>query len=172
MKLSNKLRMFVGLFAAGTALCTQAASAQSLRDFQHDRVTDTRASAAITIPLGAQRGSAQAKPRFDFTLATQNVGTSHSVTPLRIDPDFERQTLRAAKLSFTLEQNPRLLLNDQRIATFGPRLTADEEEGEDGGGGLGTAGWIVLGVGALAGVGFWFVDSFEDDLEDAFGIDD
>jgi len=66
MKLSKKLCLFV----AGTALCTQAASAQSLRDFQHDIATDTRASAAITIPLGARTGSAEAKPRFDFTLAT------------------------------------------------------------------------------------------------------
>lgn len=157
------------LFAAGTTLIAQAASAQSLRDFQYDRASDTRASAAITIPLGARRGSAQAAPRFDFSLSTQSVGASNTVTPLRFDPDFQRRTLTAAKLSFTLEQNPRLLLNDQRVATFGPRLTADEDEKS---GGLGTGGWILVGVGAAIGGGFLIAQAVEDDIADNLGIDD
>lgn len=156
------------VFVAGTALLSQGASAQTLRDFQHDRATDTRASAAITIPLGAQRGSAEAKPRFDFMLATQSIDDSNSVIPMRFDPDFERQTLRAAKLSFTLEQNPRLLMNDHQVVTFGPRLTGDEDEKSSG---LGTGGWILLGTAVAIGGGFLIAEIVKDDIEDAFGAD-
>lgn len=154
-----------GLLAAGTALWVQGASAQSLRDFQHDSVTDTRASAAITIPLGARGGSSEAKPRFDLTLATQQIGGSQSVTPLRLDTNVQRQALREAKVSLTIEHNPRLLLNDQRVATFGPRLTADEDD-QDGGGGLSTGAGIAIGLGILGGAFLWAGLETADELND------
>ena len=162
------------LFAAATALLAQSANAQSLRDIQHDGVKDTRASAAITIPLGALRGSAEAKPRFDFTLATQDMNSSSSVTPMRFDPNFKSRTLSKAKLSFTLEQNPRLLINDQRVATFGPRLTADEEsEDRNGGGSAATVLYVVGGV-ALLGVvsGIVVREGIEDSIQEVFDPED
>lgn len=158
-----------GLFVAGASLFAQGAQAQSLRDLHSEARIDTRASASLTIPLGAKARSDATKPRFDFVLETQSRGHSRSVTPLRFDANFQRQRVRAAKVSFTLEQNPRLLLNDQRVATFGPRLTADEDEKS---GGLGTGGWILVGVGVAIGGGFLISEVVKEDLEDAFGIDD
>lgn len=146
----------VCLFAAGAGLLAQGAQAQSqghsMRDLEGSGHNDTRANASITIPLGARRGSDAAKPRFDFSVATQTLGTSRTLTPLRFDANYERQTLRAATVSLTLEQNPRLLMNGQRVATFGPTLTADEDGDADGkGGGLGTGGAILIGLGLLSG---------------------
>lgn len=150
--------------------CTalHGAQAQSLRDLETSARNDTRTMASVTIPFGANSRSREATPRVDFAFETQKTAQSHSVTPLRIDPDYQRQSLRAATISFTLEQNPRLLLNDQRVATFGPRLTADEDEEKDGGG-IGAA-WVFIGLGALVGTGVLAAELLEDDLEDPFRV--
>ena len=157
------------VIVAGFGLLTQGAQAQNPRDLNIHGQTDTRATAALTIPLGATPRSRESKARLDFTFSTQRLGQSQSVTPLRVEPDFQRPAGQAAKLSFTIENNPRLLLNEQRVATFGPRLTADEEQG---GGGLGTAGWVVIGAGVIIGSGVLLAGAIVNDLEDAFGIDD
>lgn len=129
-----------------TALLSQGVAAQSLRDLNSNAGNDVRASAAITIPLGAVPRSSESKPRLEFSFETQRMDGPRSVTPLRFDPDFDRQTLQTTRFAFTLEQNPRLLLNDERMATFGSRLTADEDN--DSGGGSNAAGGILLGLGA------------------------
>ncbi len=141
------------VFVTGTALFAQGANAQRLRDFQHDSATDTRASAAITIPLGARRGSAEAKPRLDFALETHAIGASQTVTPLRFEADYQCQRLQATTISFTLENNPQLALNGRHVATFGPRLTDDDEDGSDRESrGLSTGEGVLIGLGVLSGV--------------------
>ena len=141
------------LAVAATGLLAQGVQAQSLRDWQYEGHRDTRASAAITIPLGARRGSEDAKPRLDFGLETHAMGASQSVTPLRFEADYQRPRLQATTISFTLENNPRLALNGRHVATFGPRLTADEEdESERESRGLSTGEGILIGLGVLSGV--------------------
>lgn len=151
---------------ACAALAANGAQAQSLRDWESNAGNDVRASAAITIPLGASPRSSESKPRLEFSFETQRVDGPSSVTPLRFDPDFERQSLHTASFAFTLEQNPRLLFNGDQMATFGPRLTADEEN--DSGGGAGVTGGILLGLGAAIGGGFLIAQIVQDDIEDSF----
>ena len=160
------------LFAASASLIAQSASAQSLRDWQLEGQGETRASASITIPLGARRGSADSKPRLDFSFEAQALGVPQSVTPMRFEEDLDRARIQATTVSFTLEQNPRLLMNGQRVATFGPTLHADEEGEDESGGGISTLGWIGIGVGALAGLSLWAGLEVRDDLQDAFGDPD
>lgn len=151
------------------ALLSQGVAAQSLRDWDSNADNDVRASAAITIPLGASPRSSASKPRLEFSFETQRMDEPGSVTPLRFDSGFERQTLHTARFAFTLEQNPRLLFSDTRIATFGSKLTADEDN--DSGGGS-VAGGILLGLGAAIGAGFLIGAIVQDDIEDAVRDDD
>lgn len=93
------------------------------------------------------------------------MGAPRSVTSLRFDPNFNRQTLQAAKFALTLEHNPRLLLNGARVATFGPRLTAQEDEDTDGGGGGDTVLYVVGGLVALGGLTAILVDEVDEVFE-------
>ena len=162
---------YAGAALISAALCGQAVSAQSLRDWHGEARSDVRASAAITIPLGAPRGSDASQPRVDFAFETQRLGTPDDVVPLRFDPQYERQAITRAELSFTLEDNPRLLMNGERVATFGPRLTADDD-GERGGGNN-TALYVVGGILAL-GIGATVLVTTEirDEFSDAIGPED
>lgn len=156
--------------AIGLAMAAQSVSAQqALRDFDARGQSDMRATASLTIPLGGKRDRASDRPRLDLALQSVRLGQSTGVTPLRFDPENQnRAEVRATRLSLTLENNPRLLINERRVATFGPTLTADEDE-ENGGGGD-TALYVVGGVLALGVVGVVAVFAdFNDAVEDAIG---
>ncbi|MEL6541483.1 MAG: hypothetical protein AAFQ34_08765 [Pseudomonadota bacterium] len=153
-----------------TTLGSQGLAAQSLGDWDRGASHDVRANAAITIPLGVPSRSRVRKPRLEFSFEAQRTDRLRSVTFVRFEPDFERQTFQAANVAFTLERNPRLLLNGERVAIFGPRLTADEDN--DKAGGLGVAGGLLLGLGAAIAGGFIIAEVVKDDLEDSIRGDD
>ncbi|MEL7518330.1 MAG: hypothetical protein AAFN48_05185 [Pseudomonadota bacterium] len=155
-----------------TTLGSQGLAAQSLRDWDRGASHDVRANAAITIPLGVPSRSRVRKPRLEFSFEAQRTDRLRSVTFVRFDPDFERQTFQAANVAFTLERNPRLLLNGERVAIFGPRLTADQDKDTENEGGLGVAGGLLLGLGAAIAGGFIIAEVVKDDLEDSIRGDD
>lgn len=155
---------------AALALGAQPASArQDLRDLDVQGRTDIRAVAAITIPLGGPRQARETAPRFDFAMQSQRIQADDASVLSNFDARRDsRVTLARTAVSFTFEQNPRLLMNGHRLATFGPWLTADnEEDSQDDGGQLGTVGLVVLGVGAAIAGGFLFADVIVDDIEDS-----
>ncbi|MEP2736120.1 MAG: hypothetical protein ABJP34_07450 [Erythrobacter sp.] len=147
-------RMLVGslklLFAGACALSVlpQVVSAQSLADWEKAGRSETRAMASITIPLGGGRQAEKTAPRLDFAIqsyrSTSVAPTIVSVDSFETNPRVQRQSV----VSFTLDRRPKLMLNGQRVATFGPTLYADEEEKSEKGGDN-TALLVIGGLGAL-----------------------
>lgn len=157
---------------AALALGAQPASAQqNLRDLDAEGRTDIRAVAAITIPLGGPRQARETAPRFDFAMQSQRIQADDASVLSNFNARGDnRVTLARTAVSFTFEQNPRLLFNGERLATFGSRLTADEDEGSEGGG-LKVAGGILIGLGVAIGAGFLIAEVVKDDLEDSISGD-
>lgn len=170
MKNSKQIALVATLMLG---ISSHGVSAQNnLRDFELTGRNDVRATASITIPLGGQRHSGNSAPRIDFAMDTMRVLPDDSRASLNLD--MHRAPVRPATLSLTLERNPRMLINGNRVATYGPQLTAqDEDQGsENGGGGGETALYILGGVAALIGSGFLIAAIVEDDIADALGVDD
>ena len=148
------------LAAASTLMIAQSAAAQSLHSFELGGEVDSRATVAVTIPLGGNRSSSETTPRVEFSLQSQRISTATAPDPFRFDSYRRDQfAIQQTNFALTFERNPRLLLNGQRVATYGPRLTADEDDGEGGGGP--STGVIVVGVlvaAAVAGTVFTVTD--------------
>lgn len=165
----TKLAVFA-LLANGGAVSAQ----QSLRDFEAVGQSDVRATASITIPLGGPRdASTETAPRLDFSLVNRRYQVDDVPSELLLDNRrapgfFERRTA----LSFTIEQNPQLFLNGRRVATFGPTLTAQEDQGDESdGGGLSTGAGIAIGAGVILGLSVILATTLEDEIEN-LGRDD
>jgi len=130
------------------------AQAQSYPNLDLQGRNDVRATASVTIPLGARRGSDAARPRLDFAMQSSVMSGARDQAELPITSDLRRRVIGQTRVSFTLEQNPRLLMNGNRIVSFGSRLTADEDETEDANGGGGnTALYVIGGILTLGVVG-------------------
>lgn len=144
-----KLRNFSAVLATG-ALASQPVAAQTLQDVVMDRQSEVRVSAGITIPLGGQRGKAARKPRFDLGFAQyqqrNDVLWLQQPTANALD-----QRWRTTKLSLTLEDNPRLMMNGVQMARFDLATYADEEESTDDEKGGGPSAGLILG-GLLGGM--------------------
>ncbi|WP_143182884.1 hypothetical protein [Parasphingorhabdus marina] len=140
----KRLHIWTGAFSI--ALLGQAASAQTLRSFELQGQSETRAVAKVTIPLGGQRSSADNTPRLDFAVQTHRFQPVKSDPALRFRANWDEQTSlqHQTSLSFTLEPAPRMLLNGKQLAKFGPTLQADQAEDEGGGGN--TALWVIGGL--------------------------
>lgn len=151
-----------------------AAAQHSLRDFQAAGQSDVRATASVTIPLGGVRDADDNAPRLDFALANRTYQTRDNQTDFRLNSvDDPAWAQRRAQFSLTLQQNPRLLVNGERIATFGPRLNADEDSGSNKGGGGNTALYVVGGLLAFGIVGTVIVATdVRDAVSDAIGPED
>ena len=93
----------------------------------------------FSIPLGRSTNRAKTKPRLDFVV--RNYATSSSQVSDWMTADRDRYT--EARLGFTLEKKPKLMLNNQIL-----HFTPQHEQTN-----IGTAGKIGLGVGAVALVG-------------------
>ena len=144
-------------------------SAQSLNGFENEGRVESRAMVGVSIPLGQAKRSEQTAPRVDFSFRSGRIGRSarfdHDV---RKAPDIGWQPERGSTLSLTLQGSPRLMLNGQRLATFGPELYADAEEEKDYGGGV--SPWLIGGA-AVLGVLVWATFETTDELEDIIDPD-
>lgn len=163
--MNRKMAAISGVLSAG--FMTQSASAQqTLQEYEIAGQSDFRAVVSATIPLGGNRSDARAAPRLDLALT----GRDYRPRDVQADtPAFRYQPPeRRVAFSLTMEQNPRLLINGERITSFGPRLTADEDEERSGGGN--TALYIlggVLVVGTVAAV--VTTTEIRDEFSDAIG---
>ena len=113
----------LGSLLALTALSVpQFAIAQSLHDFENAGRTEMRAMAGVTIPLGDSRKSHETKPRVDFSVESARIGQNSSFDHnYRSKPVVGWQPDRKSTLSFTLEQQPTMMLNGQRLRPTGQR---------------------------------------------------
>lgn len=157
------------LFLAGgcvVGLVAQPLSAQSLSDWERTGRAEVRATASVTIPLGGGNRAEETAPRIDFAMQNDRFG-GDDYNPMRFDvvPQV-RRAQRQSVVSFTLDNHPKMLVNGQKVATFGPTLTRDgdgEVEGGDGistGAAIGIGAAVVLVVVVLAGV-----DGIQDDFD-------
>lgn len=135
------------IFGAGCALAVvaQPAAAQSLSDWSNAGGSEMRAVASFTIPLGGSRKVGQTEPRLDFALQSYRIGPDRA-SHWQIDSAHNKRRLqRQSVVSFTLNRQPKLLLNGRKVVAFGPTLHADDD-GEKGGGGN-TALLVIGGLG-------------------------
>lgn len=167
-------QMFRNIAAAMAVMSlASTANAQSLRGFEANGASETRATVGITIPLGAARERLREKPRFDFAIETARVDAYSTPDALRIDPlELDRRNVRRASLSLTFEDQPHVLLNGA-APIYGSTLYAGqddrEEESEDSDDGrserttgqkVGRAAagaGLIVGTVALVGLGILVV---------------
>ncbi|WP_209347921.1 hypothetical protein [Pontixanthobacter sp. CEM42] len=153
--------------AMATLLLAQPVAAQSIRDLHYDDASDVRVSAGITIPFGGKSRSVETKPRFDFGF--EQSAQRNEVLLARPWYTNQAQERRRMTLSLTLEDNPRMLLNQQQVARFSLSTFADEadatEKPKKGGGntlliigGVLVTGYLVAAVAVTADA----VDAIED----------
>jgi hypothetical protein len=153
----------IRLLAVGVAAlvfgANGAAAQQSLRDIDDAGRSDLRATASISIPIGGRYRAGETAPRLELAMQTLVVRPGEARAVAGFEPYGNHRTVRArTALSFTLEQQPQMLLNGARIASFGPRLSADEAGGTDDKGtngktgGGGTALLVIGGVLAIGGL--------------------
>lgn len=126
------------LIACQFALLPSLAQAQSS---EFDRAFAPQAAEArlsFTIPLGNSSQKSKTAPRLNLGVRNYAQASSASTDWMRVD----RQDYRDVSLGFTLEERPKLMMNEQV-------LWRPEDEQAN----IGTAGKIGLGVGAVVLVG-------------------
>ena len=116
-------------------LTAQAQSSEFDRAFARQ---GAEARVSFTIPLGHSSEKSKTAPRLNLGVRNYAQASSASTDWMRVD----RQDYRDVSLGFTLEERPKLMMNEQV-------LWRPEDEQAN----IGTAGKIGLGVGAVVLVG-------------------
>ena len=116
-------------------LTAQAQSSEFDRAFARQ---GAEARVSFTIPLGHSSEKSKTAPRLNLGVRNYAQASSASTDWMRVD----RQDYRDVSLGFTLEETPKLMMNDQVL------LLPDNQQAN-----IGTAGKIGLGVGAVVLVG-------------------
>ena len=116
-------------------LTAQAQSSEFDRAFARQ---GAEARVSFTIPLGNSSQKSKTAPRLNLGVRNYAQASSASTDWMRVD----RQDYRDVSLGFTLEERPKLMMNEQV-------LWRPEDEQAN----IGTAGKIGLGVGAVVLVG-------------------
>ena len=165
-----KYGTIVVALAVATVAGQPVSAQQSLRDFENAGQSDLRASVSISIPLGGPKRNVESEPRIDFAMQSQRLQPETPRFQIAVDPvTVNSIAVRRTALSLTLERNPQMLVNGQQVATFGPRLNADEEEAESGGEGGDTALYVIGGLVLVGGAMAIVVTDTRDALSDAIG---
>ena len=116
-------------------LTAQAQSSEFDRAFARQ---GAEARVSFTILLGNSSQKSKTAPRLNLGVRNYAQASSASTDWMRVD----RQDYRDVSLGFTLEETPKLMMNDQVL------LLPDNQQAN-----IGTAGKIGLGVGAVVLVG-------------------
>ncbi|MEL6529570.1 MAG: hypothetical protein AAFQ27_06380, partial [Pseudomonadota bacterium] len=163
------LRISAATILAGFVLNAPASAQQSLFDHENMGRSDVRVSVSVTIPLGGLRKDSETTPRVNLDFQNRRIQQEPSSSALSLNGHDDPVNRPRPLASFTLERNPRLLMNGHRVVTFGPRSTlqddGENEESSDGGG-IGTGTAILIGVGATLGVFVWAAAETADEIED------
>ena len=134
--------------AMALAMSTQPTAAQN----NSGNGSEMRGTFSITVPLGGNRQTSNSAPRFDLAVQSYQTDIDELRQPISIHP---RRSLRLQSvMSFTLEQNPKLLVNGSQVAKFGSRpFNADDDNPNADKGSGNTVLYIIGGVVALGVVG-------------------
>ena len=126
------------LIACQFALLPSLAQAQSPEFDRAFASKGAEARLSFTIPLGNSSQKSKTAPRLNLGVRNYAQASSASTDWMRVD----RQDYRDVSLGLTLEERPKLMMNEQV-------LWRPEDEQAN----IGTAGKIGLGVGAVVLVG-------------------
>ena len=138
--------MTLKTFIAAIAVCQMAAlpSLSQAQSSDFDRTylrQGAEARLSFSIPIGESSDRSKTKPRLDFAVRNYAQPSNQSLDWMMIDNDrFGQNAYSETRLSFTLENDPQWMLNDQTL-DFG--LEDDQAN-------IGTAGKIGIGVVAVA----------------------
>ncbi len=151
-----------------SALATSPLSAQSAFAPLWHTDQEVRAVASINVPLGHSKDARKPAYSLDFSLEARSQEgdgvirlPSHSVT-------FEDRGQRyrdLSRIAISFGRQGNLMINGQRIATFGPTLNAEDERGEERSG-LSTAEKVLIGVGVIGGLAIFTATQVNEDLAD------
>ncbi len=157
-------RCLVGGIA--TAMIAQPIAAQNLSDWERTGRAEVRATASVTIPLGGGTRAEETAPRLDFAMQNERFGRD-DYTPMRFDVVQQTAPVkRQSVVSFTLDQSPKLLVNGQKVATFGPRLLREGEGEVEDGDGISTGAAVGIGLAVVLVVVIAIgVDDIQDDFD-------
>ena len=135
MTLKKTILSLCALQLTAFPLTAQAQSSEFDRAFARQ---GAEARVSFTIPLGHSSEKSKTAPRLNLGVRNYAQASSASTDWMRVD----RQDYRDVSLGFTLEERPKLMMNEQV-------LWRPEDEQAN----IGTAGKIGLGVGAVVLVG-------------------
>ena len=135
MTLKKTILSLCALQLTAFPLTAQAQSSEFDRAFARQ---GAEARVSFTIPLGNSSQKSKTAPRLNLGVRNYAQASSASTDWMRVD----RQDYRDVSLGFTLEETPKLMMNDQVL------LLPDNQQAN-----IGTAGKIGLGVGAVVLVG-------------------
>lgn len=134
----------ISLFMITTSLLTSSLSAQSVHPLHQYGERDMRGSISLTIPLGGQHNSANSKPQLNLGFQQHRL-QQHRYNFVTSNFDVKSSTYnfqpRQARIGFTLDQNPQLMMNGKPYAL--PEGTANAS----------TLGKVGIGAAALVGIG-------------------
>ncbi len=140
----------MGVLCASTLLSAAPLSAQSNINANEFESSEARVMVGFTIPFGGNRRAAQAKPRFDLTVEraerSRRANEASHLLPINLD----RQNIRRATLSWTIEEQPSFMLNGQMLQSD-YRIYADGES-EDNRGERSTGKKILRGAAVAGGL--------------------
>lgn len=136
------------LFVMATSLFASSVSAQSVHPLHQYGERDIRSSINLTIPLGGQRNAATSKPQLTMGFQQHRVQQDpYNFVTSNIDVKSSAYNLqpRRARIGFTLDQNPQLMMNGMPYDL--PEDTANAS----------TLGKVGIGAAVLVGVGLLVV---------------
>lgn len=134
----------IGLFVMTTSLVASSVSAQSVHSLHQYGERDMRSSVNLTIPLGGQRNDATSKPQLTMSFQQHRLQQDpYNFSPSNIDVKSSTYNLqpRQARIGFTLDQNPELMMNGRPYNL--PTNTANAS----------TLGKVGIGAAVLVGIG-------------------
>lgn len=134
----------IGTFVVATSLVASSVSAQTVHSLRQSGERDMRASISLSIPLGGHRGAVTSKPQVSFNFQpmahqqeTQNLVSIN--TDMRMN-DYNLQP-REARIGFTLDQDPQLMMNGKPFDLPEGRANASDLEK------------VAIGAAVLVGIG-------------------
>ncbi len=137
LKSISLLVLIASLFPTGV-------SAQSLHPLHQYGERDMRSSINLTIPLGGKRNAATSKPQINLSFQQHRVQQHrYNFSPSSLDVNSSAYNLqpRQARIGFTLDQSPQLMMNGKPHQL--PEGTSNAS----------TLGKVGIGAAALVGIG-------------------
>lgn len=128
------MQKHIALVASSGLICAHAPplAAQSINPALDRQKSESRISAAVTVPLGASRDSRQTAPRVEIIARSRAPEAAFAMIARDNDRDWQER-----RVGFTLQSRPSVMINGRSLSS------AEQADG------ITTGGAIAIGLGAL-----------------------